>query len=147
MVPIRLPLHETVVSYVKAVAYVTGPRTVSGPAHRAAGIQVGVPAPPPIERAAPAVNKLVVTAAAPEGAIATVELKPPPFTAPVDTAPVTVVRVKVVADVNVVDARVIAAVLRDNTQNRAIKVSGLDIEAVNLANQLTRCSQCKGQTR
>ncbi len=109
LVLVRVPAHVTVVKEVSAAANVTGPLTVSGAAHKATGVQTGVPPPPLRVSAAPLVNRPVLTAAPPLGLITTNEENVPPFTGPVDTAPEDVVRVRVVEPPNVTDARVMAA--------------------------------------
>jgi hypothetical protein len=94
LLPIKEPAQFTVVREVSVTVKVTGPLTVSAPAHERTGLQVGVPA-PPMFSAAPFVNSPVTTFAAPEGATRITATNEAPFTGPVDTAPVEVVRERV----------------------------------------------------
>ncbi len=102
------PLEQrTVDREVRAVAKVTAPFTMSGPAKLATGVHV---TPPPRLRIAEFVNKPVLTADEIVGAITTVGLNAPPLTAPVLTAPEEVISDRVPAAEKVAPASEMAAV-------------------------------------
>ncbi len=109
-------LQVTVVKEVKAVANVTEPCTVNGPAHDATGVHVRVPV-PPIDSAAPFVNRPVLMAAAPVGDTSTTAANVAPFTAPVDTEPVFVTSDIVPAAVAVMLAKLMLPLLSHGHQN------------------------------
>jgi hypothetical protein len=83
------PLQVAILKEVNAVAYVTAPSTIKGPAHNATGVHVRVPV-PPIESAAPLVYSPVLSAALLVGDTLTTAANVAPSNAPVDTVPVLV---------------------------------------------------------